>query len=99
MIRCQNGEFILEDNNSKFGTLVAMKRPRMVEPGNAISIQMGRTVLSLSEQPGIVPDGNASLLQAAGGSSAQDERALRLSLFTRSQETNNHATAGGSADC
>jgi len=99
MIRCQNGEFVLEDNNSKFGTLVAMKRPRMVEPGNAISIQMGRTVLSLSEQPGIVPGGNTSLLQPAGGSSAQDERALRLSLFTRSQETNDHATAGGSAEC
>jgi len=48
VIRCQNGQFLLEDNHSKFGTLVAMKKPRRLEPGNPLSIQMGRTLLSLS---------------------------------------------------
>lgn len=83
-IRFQRGHFILEDNNSKFGTLVAMKRPRPLEPGAAISIQMGRTVLNLSAQA----DSNSNNQgipwpQLAGGCNAQDERALRLSLLTR----------------
>lgn len=50
-IRFHRGQFVLEDNNSKFGTLVAMKKPRALESGGAISIQVGRTVLSLSLQP------------------------------------------------
>jgi len=45
-IRYQDGQFLLEDNNSKFGTIVAMKRPRVLE-ASQISIQSGRTVLSL----------------------------------------------------
>lgn len=88
-IKFQRGHFMLEDNNSKFGTLVAMKQPRVLEPGSSISIQMGRTVLALSMQPK-AQDPNASaqsppLPQVAGavGSNAQDERALRLSLLTR----------------
>lgn len=49
-IRYQKGSFVLEDHNSKFGTLVAMKKPRQLDHGSAISIQVGRTVLSLSLQ-------------------------------------------------
>lgn len=49
-IRYQKGSFVLEDHNSKFGTLVAMKKPRPLDHGSAISIQVGRTVLSLSLQ-------------------------------------------------
>jgi predicted component of type VI protein secretion system len=83
-IRFQRGHFLLEDNNSKFGTLVAMKKPRMLEPGVNISIQMGRTVLSLSAQSDPNASGQLpSLQQLPGSSSAQDERALRLSLLTR----------------
>lgn len=44
----ESSSFILEDHNSKFGTLVAMKKPHVLEPGSAISVQVGRTVLSLS---------------------------------------------------
>jgi len=85
-IRFHRGQFVLEDHNSKFGTLIAMKKPRALEPSSAISIQVGRTVLSLSLQPH--PDAGSSelaprLSQMVGGSS-QDERALRLSLLTRS---------------
>merc|ERR1712032_1805236 len=83
MIRFQHGHFVLEDNNSKFGTLVAMKKPRMLEPGSTVSIQMGRTVLSLSIQADLSAVGSAPLLQQLPGSNAQDERALRLSLLTR----------------
>merc|ERR1719464_1256988 len=82
MIRFHRGHFVLEDNNSKFGTLVAMKKPRMVEQGGTMSIQMGRTVLSVSMQPDLGGGGAPPLLQLAG-SSAQDERALRLSLLHR----------------
>merc|ERR1719203_819481 len=83
-IRFQRGQFVLEDNNSKFGTLVAMKKPRLLEPGSSISIQMGRTVLALSAQQDPGPGGPAPpLQQLPGNSSAQDERALRLSLLTR----------------
>lgn len=47
-VRFQRGEFVLEDHNSKFGTLVAMRRPRHLEKGRGLSIQVGRSVLSLS---------------------------------------------------
>lgn len=79
-IRFQNGGFILEDNESKFGTLVAIKKPRMLCPGEGhISIQLGRTVLRLD--PGTA--GVTPLASLPGNSNAQDERALRLSLLTR----------------
>jgi hypothetical protein len=48
MIRFSDGKFILEDNNSKFGTLVSMKKPRLLDVGQSLSIQAGRTVLSIS---------------------------------------------------
>mmetsp|Transcript_87185 Transcript_87185/g.182452 ORF Transcript_87185/g.182452 Transcript_87185/m.182452 type:complete len:405 (-) Transcript_87185:372-1586(-) len=46
-IRFQNGSFLLQDNNSKFGTLVAMRRPRQLEGSSPLCLQIGRTVLSL----------------------------------------------------
>uniref|UniRef100_A0A7S1PIA9 RING-CH-type domain-containing protein n=1 Tax=Alexandrium catenella TaxID=2925 RepID=A0A7S1PIA9_ALECA len=93
-IRFQRGHFLLEDNKSKFGTLVAMKKPRPLEPGSAISIQMGRTVLSLSAQMDPGPGGAAAPLQVLpGGSSAPDERAWRLSLLTRGNSRNDGAPA------
>jgi hypothetical protein len=85
-IRFHRGTFLLEDNNSKFGTLVALKKPRPLEANSPISIQMGRTVLQLTMQPnaeGGGPAGATPSLQQLPGSSAEDERALRLSLLTR----------------
>jgi hypothetical protein len=85
-IRFHRGQFLLEDNNSKFGTLVALKKPRPLEAGTPISIQMGRTVLSLTMQTAADGNGQQSaspLLQQLPGSSAEDERALRLSLLNR----------------
>jgi len=83
-IRFQQGQFVLEDNNSKFGTLVAMKKAKLLEPGYPISIQMGRTVLNLTAHTESTNIPMHSLQQLAGtSSSAQDERNLRLSLLTR----------------
>mmetsp|Transcript_126261 Transcript_126261/g.368943 ORF Transcript_126261/g.368943 Transcript_126261/m.368943 type:complete len:422 (-) Transcript_126261:72-1337(-) len=98
-IRFQRGHFLLEDNKSKFGTLVAMKKPRLLEPGSNISIQMGRTLLSLAAQTDPGPGSAAPQLQQLPGSSnAQDERALRLSLLTRgSSRAEEAGTAGAGA--
>lgn len=83
-IRFSKGQFLLQDNSSKFGTLVAMKKPRVLEPGVNISIQMGRTVLTLrAEQDPNQSTAANSLNQLPVGGSAQDERAIRLSLLTR----------------
>jgi predicted component of type VI protein secretion system len=49
-IRFHDGQFLLEDNSSKFGTTVKMTEPRALDAGSAFSIQVGRTVLSLSVQ-------------------------------------------------
>ncbi|CAE7461058.1 clpC [Symbiodinium pilosum] len=85
-IRFSKGQFLLQDSSSKFGTLVAMKKPRVLEPGVNISIQMGRTVLTLCAQHDPNHSNSASSLnQLPVGGSAQDERALRLSLLTRGQ--------------
>jgi len=59
-IRYKDGEFILEDHSSKFGTLVVIKKPRPVEVGHGMSVQIGRTVLQMSveeteKEPGDKP--------------------------------------------
>eukprot|EP00429_Kryptoperidinium_foliaceum_P095441 CAMPEP_0176187712 /NCGR_PEP_ID=MMETSP0121_2-20121125/2535_1 /TAXON_ID=160619 /ORGANISM="Kryptoperidinium foliaceum, Strain CCMP 1326" /LENGTH=213 /DNA_ID=CAMNT_0017526253 /DNA_START=172 /DNA_END=813 /DNA_ORIENTATION=+ len=47
-VSCVGGRFFLQDNRSKFGTLVAMRRPHLIEASRPLSVQVGRTVLSLS---------------------------------------------------
>merc|ERR1712013_64752 len=84
MIRFQQGQFMLEDNHSKFDTLVAMKKPRLLKPGAGVSIQMGRTVLSLSAQLDVEgPDNPGPFGSPSPSNSAADERQLRLSLLNR----------------
>jgi len=83
MIRFHQGHFQLEDNNSKFGTLVAMKKPRLLEPGQGVSIQMGRTVLSLSAQTDLEAADAPAPLRHGTSSGAADERQLRLALLNR----------------
>jgi len=46
-IRFECGSFVLDDDKSKFGTLLALTKRRHVEPGQSLSIQSGRTLLSL----------------------------------------------------
>mmetsp|Transcript_64805 Transcript_64805/g.151875 ORF Transcript_64805/g.151875 Transcript_64805/m.151875 type:complete len:417 (-) Transcript_64805:68-1318(-) len=82
MIRFSQGNFLLEDNDSKFGTLVAMKKPRQLEPGSSVSIQMGRTVLSLQVQTdhGYITAPSPLLPPPA---TVDDPRASRLTALTR----------------
>lgn len=49
-IRFHEDRFFLEDNGSKFGTLVAMRRCQPLDACSTVSVQAGRTVLSLSMQ-------------------------------------------------
>lgn len=95
-IRFHRGQFVLEDHNSKFGTLVAMRKARHLEHGSNISIQAGRTVLSLSLQTMSPETGQANLaplLHNMPPSNAQDERALRLSLLNRSSRNSLDSSA------
>lgn len=95
-ISFNRGAFTLEDNNSKFGTLVVMKKPRQLDANSPISIQMGRTVLSLSLQsPPDLGTNSTPTLNQLPGSNAQDERNLRLSLLTRSSRGEGGDGAGG----
>jgi len=66
VINCKDGQFYIQDNCSKFGTLVAIRRPRPIEPSKPISVQIGHTVLSFSLSPIIAPD--AMLLSAMASS-------------------------------
>lgn len=47
------GDFILEDNNSKFGTLSLIRRPLLLEKPCTNYLQVGRTILELTiKEPG-----------------------------------------------
>jgi len=50
MIKFVGGKFVLEDNNSKFGTLVQADDKYEIVPGQSVAFQIGRTVLSLSSK-------------------------------------------------
>lgn len=47
-IHFDRGGFWLKDNRSKFGTLVALRRPIPLEARRSLCVQVGRTVLSLA---------------------------------------------------
>lgn len=48
-IKLENGGFYLEDNHSKFGTLVLLNKPLILNKNNAnVDIQCGRTVLKFN---------------------------------------------------
>lgn len=48
MIKFVDGKFVLEDNHSKFGTLVLVKKRTPLMPGIGKAVQVGRTVLNFS---------------------------------------------------
>jgi hypothetical protein len=53
----ENGQFVIEDHGSKFGTLVSMRRPRVVDPTSLdpsksrLCVQAGRTLLKFNYPP------------------------------------------------
>ncbi|CAG9328907.1 unnamed protein product [Blepharisma stoltei] len=47
-----DGNFVLEDSNSKFGTLVLMKKSFILQPHTEVTVQIGRTIAHLvSKEP------------------------------------------------
>ena len=46
MIKLLNGKFILEDNDSKFGTMVLVKQRTPLLPLYNKAVQVGRTVIN-----------------------------------------------------
>jgi hypothetical protein len=55
-IRYENGHVILEDNNSKFGTLVMLREPCSLKPGCTTTIQSGRTIISFKAKQKEISD-------------------------------------------
>lgn len=47
VVKLVNGHFFLEDQNSKFGTLIEIKRPIVID-NNTLSIQAGRSYIMLN---------------------------------------------------
>lgn len=48
IIKYKEGRFLLEDNTSKFGTLVLIKKRTPLVPGFNKAVQIGRTVVNFS---------------------------------------------------
>jgi pSer/pThr/pTyr-binding forkhead associated (FHA) protein len=48
MVKYKDGRFLLEDNMSKFGTLVLIKKKTPLIPGFNKAVQIGRTVVNFS---------------------------------------------------
>lgn len=46
--RSNKGDFIVEDNNSKFGTLVLVRKPHMLQKLQTNYLQLGRTLIELT---------------------------------------------------
>ena len=45
------GHFIIEDHGSKFGTLVSMRRPRVIDNAMKLCVQAGRTLFKINYPP------------------------------------------------
>ena len=43
----ENGEYFVEDNKSKFGTLIQLRKPYLLHKNRSNYIQMGRTMLNI----------------------------------------------------
>jgi len=50
VIRFEEGQFLLEDNGSKWGTLVALREELRLSPDHTVSIQVGPAVFALAVQ-------------------------------------------------
>jgi len=48
LVKFKDGRFLLEDNVSKFGTLVLIKKRTPLYPGFNKAVQIGRTVINFS---------------------------------------------------
>lgn len=83
----EKGVFVLEDHCSKFGTLVAIKKPRPIEVAQPLSVQVGRSVLSFQldqpESQSMQGDSAGAPNMVAGGSPrARRSLSATISAFT-----------------
>ncbi|EER17525.1 membrane associated RING finger, putative [Perkinsus marinus ATCC 50983] len=85
----EDGRFVLEDHNSKFGTLVALRRPRVIEAAPppepvgeeevpkapVLTVQAGRTVFRISRDvpPPLLPPARPDPLVVPEGASIADQ--------------------------
>ena len=46
--KSSRGEFVVEDNGSKFGTLVLVRKPLLLKKNQKVSLQIGRSMVDLS---------------------------------------------------
>lgn len=65
-IRLIGDRFVVEDQGSKFGTLLAIRGPWPVARGRSVSVKVGRTLFSFA-----LPSGEPSCSRSRGLSSAQ----------------------------
>jgi pSer/pThr/pTyr-binding forkhead associated (FHA) protein len=82
-IRFHEGQFLIADCNSKFGTSVALRRFQPILPNQPLSIQVGRTVLSFQLQAAQDRSQNGA---AALSSNAEMVAALGTVSSTLSQQ-------------
>jgi hypothetical protein len=75
LVRYDQGKLILEDNESKFGTLVQVRRPIALDAESNFSIQCGRTVLSFACRM------RTRCFSCFGCGQAEPEEALPLDQF------------------
>lgn len=59
-IKFERGKFLLEDNQSKFGTLVLVKQRTPLLPGFNKAVQVGRTVINFSVKHLQKPDSSGA---------------------------------------
>jgi len=72
-LRLHEGKVLLEDHESKFGTLVEVQRPMAVDPNRSVSLQVGRTVLRLASADGPLQGTPVSAAEGGDASTSTGE--------------------------
>jgi len=72
-IKMENGHFYLEDNSSKFGTLVLVKNSLVLNPDSTPSVQIGRTVVGFTVKTKTTPPSYQNANQAKSLTSFNNE--------------------------
>eukprot|EP00922_Rhytidocystis_sp_ex-Travisia-forbesii_P017424 GHVS01025987.1.p1 GENE.GHVS01025987.1~~GHVS01025987.1.p1 ORF type:complete len:622 (-),score=130.91 GHVS01025987.1:474-2339(-) len=83
--------FQLSDNDSKFGTLVAMRKAQAIEKDETMSIQVGRSMVQLSVDQGVPAD---ACIKDVSDTLAQNEPATDGSTSDTNGEPSNEVPPG-----
>lgn len=99
-IRFLDGEFVLEDHNSKFGTLVSLRKNQPVEDNHPLAVQVGRTVLNLSiRKPSCPFDGVNDVSEESREDVAPREGSAGADVATNSRVSNGPQSTGNASSC